>query len=168
MYRVHPRRNDRFVEASPKLSQLYPEVDFTEFHFTRHMLGRLARLSQERFEIVAHGLKQAWHSRMTEVLDLLGPNIILVWLRYRVTHPDGAAADLGSEPLMIGVDMLRELGQFVVSSIEIPVKTAGDSDELGDMVFGTLQEPAAEHLLGPATHRLIAEQLFREMRALDI
>src|SRR6056297_2682323 len=35
-YRVHPRRNDRFVAAETPLRDLFPEVDFTEFHFTRH------------------------------------------------------------------------------------------------------------------------------------
>lgn len=168
MYRVHPRRNDRFVEASIELSELYGEVDFTEFHFTRHMLGRLARLSPERFEIVEHALKRAWRKRMAEVLDLLGPNIILVWLRYTATHPDGVATGLGAEPLMVEATMLRELGSSVVSTVEFQVKTASASDELGDMIFGTLQEPAAEHMLGPATHQVIADQLFRHMRDLDI
>ena len=43
-YTVHPRRNDRFVHAAPGLKALYRDVDFTEFHFTRHLLGVLAHL----------------------------------------------------------------------------------------------------------------------------
>ena len=45
-YSVHPRRNDRFVTATPRLQSLFPEVDFTEFHFTRHLLSRLRRVSR--------------------------------------------------------------------------------------------------------------------------
>ncbi|MEO1779366.1 MAG: DUF6473 family protein, partial [Pseudomonadota bacterium] len=40
-YKVHPRRNDRFIEASPLLRTIYREVDFAEFNFTNHMLQRL-------------------------------------------------------------------------------------------------------------------------------
>jgi hypothetical protein len=41
LYTVHPRRNDRFVRASGILRTIYRDVDFTEFHFTRHMLDHL-------------------------------------------------------------------------------------------------------------------------------
>ena len=37
-YSVHPRRNDRFIAPSKLLCSIYPEVDFAEFHFTRHLL----------------------------------------------------------------------------------------------------------------------------------
>ena len=38
-YAVHPRRNDRFLKASGLLEKIYPEVDFTDFSFTRHLLA---------------------------------------------------------------------------------------------------------------------------------
>jgi hypothetical protein len=41
LYTVHPRRNDRFLRASGILRTIYRDVDFTEFHFTRHMLDHL-------------------------------------------------------------------------------------------------------------------------------
>ena len=37
-YAVHPRRNDRFLGATPLLRSVYRTVDFTEFSFTRHLL----------------------------------------------------------------------------------------------------------------------------------
>jgi hypothetical protein len=49
-YTVHPRRNDRFLRASARLQNLYQDVDFTEFHFTRHMLQTLQMVSAPRFE----------------------------------------------------------------------------------------------------------------------
>ncbi len=46
-YAVHPRRNDRFLRASLGCCKtIYPEVDFTEFNFTRHMLTALATHSR--------------------------------------------------------------------------------------------------------------------------
>src|SRR5688572_29039032 len=37
LYTVHPRRNDRFLRASGALRAIYPEVDFAEICFTRHL-----------------------------------------------------------------------------------------------------------------------------------
>ena len=68
---MHPRRNDRFLRASERLQSLYPEVDFTEFHFNRHLLGRLQELSEERFAEIAGELRQAWLARMKHLLTLL-------------------------------------------------------------------------------------------------
>ena len=58
-YTVHPRRNDRFLRASPMLRGIYHDVDFTEFNFTRHMLSRLREISEERFALVVEELKTA-------------------------------------------------------------------------------------------------------------
>ena len=44
-YSVHPRRNDRFIAPSKLLCSIYPEVDFAEFHFTRHLLEALKQVS---------------------------------------------------------------------------------------------------------------------------
>ena len=38
LYRVHPRRNDRFLGASRMMQAIFDDVDFTQFHFTRHLL----------------------------------------------------------------------------------------------------------------------------------
>ena len=37
-YTVHPRRNDRFLKSSRLMRQIFGDVDFTDFTFTRHML----------------------------------------------------------------------------------------------------------------------------------
>ena len=42
-YTVHPRRNDRFLKASALMRNQFPEIDFTEFHFTRHLLTALRK-----------------------------------------------------------------------------------------------------------------------------
>lgn len=42
-YSVHPRRNDRFVAPSDLLKTIYREIDFSEFHFNKHMLTTLKK-----------------------------------------------------------------------------------------------------------------------------
>lgn len=165
LYRVHPRRNDRFLEASKLLTALYDEVDFTEFHFNKHLLTRLQDLSQGRFEIVREELRQAWMARMRTLVEAIDGQVLLLWLRY--APPEDGETPLGDEPLMVTPDMVNSLRGAVASIIELPVKMAGESEELGDMIFGTMQEPAAEHMIGPATHQIIADRVYRALRDLD-
>ncbi|MEL6243860.1 MAG: DUF6473 family protein, partial [Pseudomonadota bacterium] len=67
-YSVHPRRNDRFLKAGPRLRGLYPKVDFTEFHFTGHLLSTLAYQSPAAFEVIRSELRATWLGRMQCVL----------------------------------------------------------------------------------------------------
>jgi len=165
LYRVHPRRNDRFLEASKLLISLYGEVDFTEFHFNKHLLGRLLDLSQGRFEVVREELQQAWMARMRSLLRAIDGQVLLLWLRY--DPPEDGEVPLGAEPLLVSQAMVDGLRDEAAALVELPVKMAGESDELGDMIFGTMQEPAAEHMIGPATHQIIADRVYRALRDLD-
>ena len=164
-YRVHPRRNDRFLAASETLIALYPEVDFTEFHFTRHLMLRLFQLSPDRFAAVAAELRRAWGARMRRLLEAIDRPTVLLWLR--LAPPSDAAAPLGGDPLLVGGDMVAALADAAAATVERAVQGAVDSDELDDMIFGALQEPAAAHMLGPATHRSIAAALLGVMRDLE-
>jgi len=154
-YRVHPRRNDRFLTASPLLGTIYREVDFTEFHFNKHLLSTLKAISPERFAIVQEELQQAWLGRMRLLLGALSRKPLLLWLRYQADPP----SELGSSPLLIGRDMLNDLRADIEGIIEVPVERTGESDELDRMRFGPMQAPAAAHMIGPDMHHLIAKQV---------
>ena len=154
-YRVHPRRNDRFLAASPLLKTIYREVDFTEFHFNKHLLGTLKSISPERFRIVQYELQQAWLGRMRLLLGSLTCKPVLLWLRYGAEP----STPLGQKPLLVGRDMLDHLAEDIAGIIEVPVARTGESNELDKMRFGPMQAPAATHMIGPDTHRLIADQV---------
>lgn len=70
-YRVHRRRNDRFLTATMRLKALFPEIDFADFHFTGHMLATLADTCPERFTVVRRTLAAQWLERMQQILALL-------------------------------------------------------------------------------------------------
>lgn len=161
-YRVHPRRNDRFLAASTMLSTIYREVDFTEFHFNKHLLGTLKMLSPEKFSIVQEELQQAWLSRMRLLISALDGQAILLWLRYG--DEDISNTGLGPEPLLVDRTMLDVLRPDVIGITEIRVAPANKTGELSEMQFGPLQAPAAEHLIGPNVHRDIATQLLSVLR----
>ncbi|MFN3953561.1 MAG: DUF6473 family protein [Pararhodobacter sp.] len=67
-YRVHPKRNDRFLRAEPLLKALFPEVDFAAFDFTGHMLGTLHATCPERFSRLRAGLAASWLEKMRNLL----------------------------------------------------------------------------------------------------
>lgn len=165
-YRVHPRRNDRFLAPTWRLADLYPEVDFTEFHFTRHLLATLHRRGPDRFAKVQQALRGAWSAGMERLLQALGGRALLLWLQYDDGRPR-ADAPLGPEPLMVTRSMIDRLRPQARGLIEVPVVPAGDrAGETAKMAFGPLQAPAAEHMLGPAMHRRIADRLTEAIDAL--
>jgi len=154
-YRVHPRRNDRFLQASPLLSAIYAEVDFTDFHFNKHLLGTLKSISSTRFRAVKTELQDLWLARMRLLLRTMAHKPLLLWLRY----PADSDALLGADPLLVGRSMLNRLKPDIAGIIEIAVERTGEPGELDKMRFGQMQAPAASHMIGPDTHSAIASQL---------
>ncbi|MAC80342.1 MAG: hypothetical protein CML66_20000 [Rhodobacteraceae bacterium] len=152
-YRVHPRRNDRFLSASSTLASIYREVDFTEFTFTRHMLHSLREASDERFLLVEDELRTAWTARMRLLLRGLKCPSILLWLKV----PTGD--DLGPDPLMVTREMVEDVADLVCDVVELTVTPAGLSGDLADMVIGQTEWPAVSRLIGPAAHVQIATAL---------
>ncbi len=150
-YRVHPRRNDRFLGPSDALKGLYRDVDFTDFSFTKHMLSTLNMVSSSRFSILRDELQEAWTARMKLLVQTIGGPIVLLWIREET--PKG----LGAEPLFVGADMIAELEPRVSDVVEVPVRRAGG--DLGGMVYGPLEVPVASEMFSVPTHQEIAKAL---------
>lgn len=160
LYSVHPRRNDRFVAASDLLTTIYRDVDFSEFHFTRHMLSRLYAVSPERFAAVQGELQAAWVARMRSMIDKIQGKTVLLWFA-----PDDVPQDVppgqdpaqGREPLFITRPMLETLRSHVTQVVEV---VTPDQDLGTDgMQFAPLEQAAAAQLPGPAAHGAVAAEL---------
>ena len=117
-YSVHPRRNDRFVQARSVLRALYPEVDFADYCFTRHLLIDLHAICPDRFEIVRTELQQAWSARMRSFLADIGAHTLLLWFSDRLPSDSRAEVEpFSSDPLFVTrrmIDGLRPLVSGVV------------------------------------------------------
>lgn len=161
-YRVHPRRNDRFLAASSLLRAIYRDIDFTEFHFNKHMLGALKAMSPDRFSIVQEELQEAWLGRMRLLLSALKRKPLLLWLHHGA-EPD---AVLGADPLLVSQDMLNKLRPDLEGVIKVPVKRVAEPAELDRMRFGLMQVPAASSVIGPSTHCTIADQISGTIRGI--
>lgn len=118
-YQVHPRRNDRFLRATPALQALYPEVDFFEFSFVRHMLGVLQRRDRRRFACVARTLRSTWSGRMAALAGQLSAwvPVVLLWLGSGPPPEGDADPRGGSAPFLITRPMLEALRPRVAALV---------------------------------------------------
>ncbi|WP_175582316.1 DUF6473 family protein [Phaeobacter sp. HF9A] len=152
-YKVHPRRNDRFLRPYDALTHLFPEVDFTDFHFNKHLLTSLKSVSEDRFARVQADLQDVWVTRMGRLIDGLNGRVVLLWLRYDMGVPE----TLGPSPTLVDSAMVDVLRPSVSDVIELDVTTAGQVQDTRGMIFGPTDLPVAQLMLGPREHDRIAE-----------
>lgn len=158
-YDVHPRRNDRFLRASTLLRGLFREVDFTEFHFTRHMLHTLRAVSVDRFEVVAEELRAAWVTRMIGLLDRIPGKTVLLWMAdHRPTAPE-RRSKLASDPILVDTDMISTVRAHASEYLEVVSSAEARAAGTAGMAFAPFDEPAAQEIPGPAVHEEVAQAL---------
>ena len=165
-YTVHSRRNDRFLRASNRLNTVYRDVDFTDIHFTRHLLCALAEASAEKFELVREELKSAWVARMQAILSHVRGRVILLWLSERSPETCPGGTMLGPDPLFVDRGMIEQLAKFNVELVEviaIPEEVAAGQMR---MVFTQLDQPKAQEMLGPVVHEATARALSEQIATL--
>lgn len=163
-YSVHPRRNDRFVKASTMMRAVFPEVDFTEFHFTGHMLGTLEETSSARFALIRDELRRVWVARMNLLTSRIGKPVHLLWMAERGPDTPGDSIADGGPLFITRVALQRLRGRIAGTVIHVYGAQSG---------FGTLDgkffEPehvaAALALPGPGAHASVARQLTRGLLA---
>lgn len=165
-YVVHPRRNDRFLRASAMLKALYPGVDFTEFHFTRHMLCTLKEKSATAFEIVVAELQMAWQARMRMLATRLPGHKVLLWLSMRSPDAEQHADGLGEDPLFVTRQMLDTVRPYFTRVVEVAASPAAMANGTEGMMVAEMEQPAAAALPGPAVHEDVAGQLKLVLREL--
>jgi hypothetical protein len=158
LYMVHPRRNDRFVKASKRLRSIYPDVDFTHFNFTRHLLRTLKDASPEKFKVVEAELKRAWVARMKGLIRQIGGKIVLLWLAER-SPEDQEDIDAPGDPALVDAEMLANVSRMVDEMVAVRVSGAEGSGGLPEMVYSDVEAPMAALLPGPLEHRRIADAL---------
>lgn len=168
-YRVHPRRNDRFLGPTDALRDLYPEVDFTEIAFTRHLGGVLYRIDPDRFDKVRQELQRVWIRRMKQLLAGITGPVLLLWFADHPPRPEGAVQDieeLREDPALITRAMLDKLRPHVAGLLELcPSEKALEQGTEG-MVFAPLDLPAAKSALNVAAHAEAARALTAPLRAM--
>ncbi|NUB44562.1 hypothetical protein GEU84_009230 [Fertoebacter nigrum] len=164
-YSVHPRRNDRFLRATPLLRSLYRDVEFTEFHFTRHLLHTLQAVSADRFELLAAELRAVWVTRMLALLKQLRGHSLLLWMADH-PPPGPARADLACLPMLVDAAMIAAVRPHATDYLEVVSSPEARAQGVNGMGFAPLDRPAAAEVPGPAAHAEVASALAARMRRL--
>ncbi|MGO4909191.1 DUF6473 family protein [Pseudorhodobacter sp. W20_MBD10_FR17] len=155
-YTVHPRRNDRFLRASPELQNLYPEVDFSEFHFTRHMLQSLFQASPHRFVKVAAALQATWAQRMAQLLRAVKSPTLLLWMGDSPPKQAAVAVSPYDATVLVNAGMIEALRSQVTAYLEVVLSHDAIAEGVGNMSFGPMERICAANVPGPIAHREVA------------
>lgn len=156
LFRVHPRRNDRFLAPTPLLQRLYPTVDFTRIHFNRHLLLTLRKASPERYASVRDELRNRWVARMRRLASALPKPPVLLWLRYDLAGTTAQGDELRDNPPLVDAAMVDRIRPHFGGVIDLRVAPAGVSDALEQTRPVPLHTAAASALMGPADHERAA------------
>jgi hypothetical protein len=166
-YSVHPRRNDRFLHASTVLQAIYKEVDFSDYTFTRHMLGALYEMSRARFDIVVSELRASWVARMRNMLGQIGKRSILLWFsREELTDQPWQTREkpLSIDPLFITKTMMDGLSDLVLSTVVARPSDIALSQGTTGMYFPLMQAKAAADMLSVNSHIEASAKLVPKIR----
>ncbi|MFM7444124.1 MAG: DUF6473 family protein [Tabrizicola sp.] len=165
-YSVHARRNDRFLAATPALRALYPEVDFTDIHFTRHLLTALRRADPQRFGTVLQVLQETWVDRMQGLLARLPGCHVLVWLSEAAPPGRVEAPGTGFGPWLVDQGMLAALQGPRTRLVEVVASRAALTEGAAGMLYPETEAQQARALPGAAVHLEAAERLAPEVARL--
>jgi hypothetical protein len=158
LYRVHMRRNDRFLRASEELERLYPDVDFSQFNFTQHMLRHLRDTGPEQFFVLERCLQRTWMRRMRQLLGQLGRKVVLVHLQGgAVTDPERPQDWPGAA--FVTDQMIDNLRGLVSAVVDVRSENGRACETAGGMVFHKRQGAAARAVVGPHVHSAAAQAL---------
>ncbi|WP_294221809.1 DUF6473 family protein [uncultured Shimia sp.] len=162
-YKVHPRRNDRFIGASNMMQMVFNEIDFSEFHFTRHMLGTLCARAPDRYAMVRDELRMAWSARMKLLLNTIGGKIALLWVADHAPETAMGTSGLGPDPLFVDRLMIEELRPMVDDVVEVVVSKQAQAKGMEGMQCTDMERVAAQRMLNVAAHQETADALEKSL-----
>lgn len=158
-YGVHPRRNDRFVKPSKIMQSLFRDVDFTEFHFTRHLLGQICVTAPDRFAILRDELREAWVARMRLLIRQIGGRVVLLWFADHAPDAEQGPTGLGADPMLVDRLMLEELRPLVTEIVEVVVSAEAMKHRMEGMICSEMEMLAAKQMMGRQAHEEATDAL---------
>ncbi|RMH45955.1 MAG: hypothetical protein D6688_05575 [Alphaproteobacteria bacterium] len=162
-YRVHPRRNDRVLEVTPLMRETFPEIDFAEYVFTRHMLFDLLATDAKRFAIIRAELRDTWVRRMQLLCKRVSVPVLLFWLRTGRVAEEFRGLSLGRRPLFVDRELVDRLAGPGRKIVRVDVLDGLGPDAGDECLVDDLDAAAATNFPGASAHRQIARMLAPEL-----
>lgn len=163
-YTVDPRHNQRFLRASKRFKELYPEADFTKFERTDHLLTALAQLGPDRIPELRKELQSAWVARMRTLLGQIDGRKVLLWLADHAPYSKAEGGTICRDPLFIDRAMLNAVSVHADALVEIVADPGEVLAGRGQLVFSDFEQADAKEALGPLVHTRVAQALQKYMR----
>ncbi|MDC0738420.1 DUF6473 family protein [Cognatishimia sp. SS12] len=165
-YRVHPRRNDRFLDPSALMESVFRDVDFAEYHFTRHLLQGIEQRAPDRFSFMREELRSAWMARMQTLIEQLPGKKVLLWFAPHSPPTTPITSADGPEPLFVDAAMLDRLRPMVDGVVQVRLSREARVAGTVGMVFAPHEKQMAAQMLGPQAHDEAARSLIKVLRPL--
>jgi len=158
-YAVHPRRNDRFIGATPLMNSIFQDLDFSDVHYTGHLLGMIKAASAARFDLVKKELQAEWVRKMKTLLARIDGPAILLWLSDRSPEDRKVGASRLREPMLLNRDMIDQLTGEQTDLVEIIATPDEISAGHDRMIYTEWEATAARQMLGPIAHQEAAREI---------
>jgi hypothetical protein len=156
-YSVHPRRNDRFLKASRLMQTIFAEVDFTEFHFTRHLLRGLEGYLAGKVRDGPAGTARGLGRPDAGPAQRLNNRAVLVWMSRHALDDGPTGLTPADEPLFVTRGMVDALRPHVRDVVEIVARPEEVRAGRAHLASDRTDRTAAEDLLGAEVHARVAE-----------
>lgn len=167
-YTVDPRHNNRFLRASKKFKEVFPEVDFTEFDRTDHMLTALAQIGPDRLPLVRQELQCAWVARMRTLLRQIGGTKILLWLSDHKPYTALGGGTICRDPLFVDRAMMTAVVEEADALIEVVASHQDVSAGRSGLVFSDYEQAEAQDSLGPVVHGKVVDAILPILRNMAV
>jgi hypothetical protein len=158
-YTVHPRRNDRVIGQTPLMREVFREVDFTEFNFTRHLVGALQARAPDRFNALVRDLRAVWLSRLKSLVSAATGGTAVMWFAPHPPMDKQEAMENNSDPWGVDKTLFAEAAALAKAALIVRISAKARALGAEGMVYSPIEAPATFGLPGPVAHQEAAEQL---------
>ncbi|MEM1302229.1 MAG: DUF6473 family protein [Pseudomonadota bacterium] len=155
-YRVHPRRNDRVIQAMPDLLARAPMLDLCDVHFIGHFWAELARQAPDVLPVVQDEVERTWVERMQLLLDHVAQPAFILWV-----EPWGPPRAQG---LPVTRKLLEAIEPYADDQIGVRPSQAAKVEGASTLIFGTEDRAKAAYAMNAAAHRDVAGAILEVMR----
>ncbi|MGB0798430.1 MAG: DUF6473 family protein, partial [Planktomarina sp.] len=147
-FSVHPRRNDRVIRVSDALIDLFPNVDFVDIHFIRHLMVTLSTADHVAFQVVCDALRSTWQAKIAALLSKIQIPVHLICLKL----------EGGPDPWLIDNRLLATVGAHVDVFIRSEHEGGAGKDDARAFAE-TPSLTAGPFMLGRQMHEKVAHHL---------